>query len=390
MSEYPLSDLKVLDFSRVVAGPYATRMLSDLGADVLKVEPPEGDVTRHFGSKNVGGVAGFYLQQNIGKRNICLDLKTEGARAIALKLAAEADIVVENFRPGVMAKFGLGWEDLQKVNPKLVMLSISGFGQDGPEVGRAAYAPILHAESGLVARQAQISGGPPTDMQFAMGDSYSSLHGLVAVMAALRVAEKTGRGQQVDIAILNALHSSDDYAHWALDDNWPKPPENLVWEGPEGRPILIVGDMKWLWHLFSKKEGLTDPTPEGADLDTKVRLRTEALEGRIKGFANFGALTEKLDELNLAWGEVREFNKGVYNQESIKHRGIIVDVADDIGDPRQTVQSPYRFSESASGITSESRPPKRGEHNVAALSDWLEMDADKVAGLLEDGILLQE
>jgi len=170
MQDYPLSGLKVLDFSRVLAGPFATRMLSDLGADVLKIEPPEGDTTRHFGLRS-GEMSGYYLQQNIGKRNICLDLKADGARALVHKLVAEADVVVENFRPGIMDRFGVGWKDLSAVNPKLVMLSMSGFGQVGPERDRAAYAGVLHAETGLQARQAEIAGGHPTDIQFSLGDS---------------------------------------------------------------------------------------------------------------------------------------------------------------------------------------------------------------------------
>jgi crotonobetainyl-CoA:carnitine CoA-transferase CaiB-like acyl-CoA transferase len=385
---YPLEDLKVLDFSRVLAGPFATRMLSDLGADVLKIEPPEGDVTRHFG-KQEGGVAGFYLQQNIGKRNICLDLKTEGARELALKLVEQADVVVENFRPGVMARFGLGWEDLHAINPKLVMLSISGFGQDGPERERAAYAPVLHAETGLVARQAEISGGPTTDFQMSLADSYSSLHGLVGLFAALRVADRTGKGQQVDIAMLNVMHATDDYAHWALDGVWPKPEENNVWDAPDGQQILICTDMKWMWRMFSIRDGLVDPTPEGADIATKIRLRQEALTARIGSFESFDALTAKLDELNLAWGLVRKFGEQSFAQPSVAARGILVDVEDDIGEPRRTVQSPYRFSESASGITSESRVPRRGEHNHEALADWLGFDEAQSAALSESGILLE-
>lgn len=386
---YPLEDLKVLDFSRVLAGPFATRMLSDLGADVIKIEPPEGDVTRHFGKQD-GGVAGFYLQQNIGKRNVCLDLKAEGAREIILKLVEKADVVVENFRPGVMARFGLAWDDLRAVNPKLVMLSISGFGQEGPERERAAYAPVLHAETGLVARQAEIIGGPAGDFQMSLADSYSSLHGLVGLFAALRVADRTGKGQQVDIAMLNVMHATDDYAHWALDGVWPKPRENMVWEAPEEQQILICSDMKWMWRMFSTKDGLQDPTPDGADIETKIAMRSDALVERIKSFNSFEALTAKLDQLNLAWGRVRQFGDDSYSEPSIEARGILVEVEDDIGEPRRTVQSPYRFSDSASGITSESRVPKRGEHNVEALGDWLGMTEDQIAELSMASVLLSE
>ncbi len=380
MANFPLGGLKVLDFSRVVAGPYATRMLSDLGAEVLKVEPPEGDVTRKL-AKRESGVSGNYLQLNIGKQNICLDLKAEGAPELVRKLAAEADIVVENFRPGIMDKFGIGWDDLSKVNPRLVMLSISGYGQNGPEREKAAYAPVLHAETGLIARQAQMSGGHPTDIQFAMADSYSSLHGIVAILSALRTLDQTGEGQHIDLAMLNVLHSADDYAHFSLDDIWPKPPETLVWEAPEDRQILIVGDMKWLWIMFSTKDGLADPTPQGADINTKVRLRHEAMEQHIQSHDSFDALTATLDRLNLAWGEVHPFGPDVYEQPSIKSLGTIVDVTDDAGNARRTVQSPYRFSKSKSGIDSNAKTAKRGEHNVTALQNWLGLTDEEISHL---------
>ena len=137
--------------SRVLAGPFAGRILHDLGAEVVKIEPPEGDVTRHWG-KVRAGLAGYYTQQNIGKRNVCIDLRAEGGTEIIRRLATEADVLIENFRPGVMKKYGLSYEDLKPLNEKLIMLSISGFGQQGPESTRAAYAPILHAESGWLQR----------------------------------------------------------------------------------------------------------------------------------------------------------------------------------------------------------------------------------------------
>ena len=386
---YPLEGLKVLDLSRVLAGPFATRMLSDLGADVLKIEPPEGDVTRHFG-KSDDGVAGFYLQQNIGKRNVCIDLKAEGARELVLDLCREADMLVENFRPGVMKRFGLDWDSVHAVNPKLVMLSISGFGQTGPEAKRAAYAPVVHAEAGLIARQAEISGGQPTDLQYSLADSYSSLHGLVGLLAALRVAEKTGVGQHVDIAMINVIHATDDYAHWALDGVWPKPKENQVWDAPEGKRILIASDMKWIWIVLSKKAGLVDPTPKGADLETKVAARHKAVTEHILSYPDFEALTSALNQMNLAWGLVRDFGEDSFSQTSVGPNGILVDVMDDRGNPRRTMQSPYRFSSSKSGISAGMRPPRRGEHNGEALKDWLGAGEDRVADLTNKGVLLSE
>ncbi len=386
---YPLNGLKVLDFSRVLAGPYATRLLSDLGADVLKVEPPEGDVTRTFGHK-VGEQSGFYVQQNVGKRNICIDLRADGARELILKLAEKADVVLENFRPGVMEKYGIGWKDLNAINPKLVMVSISGFGQEGPERTRAAYAPIVHAESGIIERQAGFYGTPPADMTLSLADTYSALHGLVGMFAALRHADQTGKGQHVDIAMINVVHSVDDYAHYALDGVWPKKEESLVWEAPEGHQILISGEMRWLWKVFSSRAGLQDPTPPGADLDTKIKCRFEAVRDYIKSFPTFEALSAKLDEVNLAWGKVRQFGDESFDQPSVKPRGVLVEVDDREGGTRKTVQSPYKFSNTKSGIETGAKAPKRGEHNVDALADWLGTTTDQASALIETGVLLSE
>jgi crotonobetainyl-CoA:carnitine CoA-transferase CaiB-like acyl-CoA transferase len=385
----PLTDIRVLDFSRVVAGPYATRLLSDLGADVLKVEPPEGDLTRLLGLQG-DGESGYYLQQNIGKRNICIDLKVDGARELILKLAAKADMVVENFRPGIMDKFGVGWKDLSAVNGKLVMLSISGFGQNGPERGRAAYAPIIHAEAGVIARQAEMSGGPAMDLQVSIADTYSSLHGVIGLLAALRVAEQTGIGQHIDVAMIDALHSADDYAHWALDEAWPKPPENLVWDAPEDSRILISGDLKWLWHLLSTHENVVAPVSEGADLKTKIAARGQAVADWVKTRASFDALTDRLDELNLAWGRLRAFGADSFEQTSVVANGVIVDIEDSTGASRRTVQSPYRFSRSQSGISPGARAPRRGGHNFEALEDWLGESHEAVAAYRAAGILCAE
>ena len=165
----PLAGLRVLDLSRVFAGPVAGRILSDLGADVVKVEPPDGDVSRNWGRK-IAGLSTYFVQQNVGKRNICVDLNHPVGVAIVQELATKADIVIENFRPGVLASFGLDWAGLSVINPRLLMLSISGFGQEGPESRRAAYASIAHAEMGLIARGPELDGAGMHDVTFSAAD----------------------------------------------------------------------------------------------------------------------------------------------------------------------------------------------------------------------------
>ncbi len=388
MTDRPLQGVRVLDFSRVVAGPYATRLMSDLGADVLKIEPPDGDLTRRLGPKTKG-TRGYYIQQNIGKRNLCIDLNAEGARELILKLVAAADVVVENFRPGVMEKFRIGWDDLKAVNPKLVMVSISGFGQSGPERTRAAYAPIVQAEAGLLSRQADMAGGQAADLQMSIADTFTSLHGLIGLLAALRVAEQTGVGQHVDVSMIASLHSSDDFAPWALDDEWPKPDGNVIWDAAEGHKVLLSGDLRWIWHVLSTQEGVVDPTPEGADLATKIECRKTAISEWVESWTRFDEFAAKLDELNLAWGLVRRFGEEAYQQPSVQALGIVVDIEDELGQPRKTIQSPYRFSHSQSGIDSSSRAPAPGEHNSEALRDWIGMGAEQVQDLEASGVLIR-
>lgn len=387
MSGYPLEGLKVLDFSRVLAGPFATRMLSDLGADVIKVEPPEGDQTRFFG-KRAGNPSGFYLQQNIGKRNICLDLKAPGAKELIHGLAKQADVVVENYRPGIMHKFGIGWEDLKQVNPKLVMLSISGFGQVGPESRRAAYAGVLHAETGLIARQSEAANGHAADIQFSLGDSYTSLHGLVGILAALRMVDHTGQGQHIDMAMFNALHATDDFANYALDEVWPLGNRSHIWDTSDGKRIFMSGDLKWIWHVFSNKAGLEDGLPDGADLETKIATRHKVLADHFLSFPSAEALKEKLDEVNIAWGDVRNFGEDSFTQPSIEARNILVEVEDHEGEKRRTVQSPYRFSDAQSGITSQTRAPRKGEHNQEVLGEWLGLDEETIDQLIEQKVVM--
>ena len=214
---YPLAGLKVLDFSRVLAGPFAGRMLSDLGADVVKVEPPDGDVTRQWG-RVVAGLPGYYFQQNAGKRNISIDLRAPGARELVLALARHADVLIENYRPDVMPRLGLGWDDLHAANPRLIMLSISGFGQGGPESHRAAYAPIVHAETGLMERAQRRSGGlPRRDLPLSVADTNAALHGLVGLLSAVIMRGRTGIGQHVDIAMVDATIATDDQLQYDLD-----------------------------------------------------------------------------------------------------------------------------------------------------------------------------
>src|SRR5512144_1424251 len=202
-SDRPLSGVRVLDFTRVLAGPYCTALLADLGADVIKVEPPGGDDYRHIGPF-VGGESALFLAVNRGKRSIVLDLANASDLAVALALAQRADVVVENFRPGVADKLGIGWEALSAQHPSLVNASISGFGQTGPLAKRPAYDIIVQALSGIMTVTGE-PDGPPTLIGESIGDVVAAVFGSWSILAALVERGRTGRGRRLDVAMLDTM-----------------------------------------------------------------------------------------------------------------------------------------------------------------------------------------
>ncbi|MEC7974768.1 MAG: CaiB/BaiF CoA-transferase family protein [Pseudomonadota bacterium] len=381
--QYPLNGLKVLDFSRVLAGPFAGRMLSDLGADVVKVEPPDGDVTRLWGHV-VAGLPGYYHQQNAGKRNVCIDLRNAQSKQLVLDLVAEADILIENYRPDVMPRLGLGFDELSKVNPRLIMLSISGFGHGGPESHRPAYAPIVHAEVGLMHRQAERNDLPFSDLPLSVADTNASLHGLVGLLSAVIMRQQTGAGQHIDIAMVDATLATDDQVHYALEDAEDTGPlRNDTWDTGPG-PILISADFRYLWHLLTNQMGVNDPTSKDMPLPEKIRIRREIVGKYLANLASWEAVEEAMAQMNLAWGQVRA-PVALHEQPTLAARGAITEVDDRAGGTRPITQSPYRFSAARSGVRGPA--PHRGEHNIEVLQDWLGRSAAQVQALHGSGVL---
>lgn len=200
----PLAHLKVLDFTRVLAGPYCTAMLADNGADVIKVEPPTGDDYRHIGPFLKDGSSSLFEKVNPGKRSITLDLVKVEDHAIALELAAKADVLVENFRPGVATKLGIGFAALHKLNPKLIYASISGFGQTGPMAQRPAYDIIIQAMSGIMSVTGE-PDGPPTLIGESIADVTAGVFATNAILTALVQRSITGLGQHLDVSMLDCM-----------------------------------------------------------------------------------------------------------------------------------------------------------------------------------------
>ena len=385
-SPYPLAGLKVLDFSRVLAGPFAGRMLSDLGADVVKVEPPDGDVTRQWGHV-VGGLPGYYHQQNAGKRDICIDLRAPGAKALVFALVKQADILIENYRPDVMPRLGLGYADLQAVNPRLIVLSISGFGQGGPESHRPAYAPIVHAELGLLARAARRGKVPYRDLPLSVADTNASLHGLVGLLSAVILRQRTGVGQHIDIAMLDATLATDDQLHYELEDaEHLGPLPNDTWQTGVG-PVLVSSDFRWFWRQLNTVIGLQDPTTADMDRDARIAARRALVFDFMKTLSSWDAVEALMARMNLAWGQVRE-GATLREQPTLKHRRSIVQIDDRAGGTRPVTQSPYRFSAARSGVRGPA--PHRGEHNAEVLQQWLGLSSAETAALCASGVLASD
>ncbi len=382
---YPLEGLKVLDFSRVLAGPFAGRMLSDLGAEVVKVEPPEGDSSRLWG-RMTAGISGYFNMVNAGKRSIAIDLRAPGAQELVLALVKQADVLVENFRPDVMARLGIGYETLAATNPELIMLSISGFGRDGPESQRPAYAPIVHAELGLIDRVGR-QKGVQLDLPLSVADTNAGLHGLVALLSAVIMRARTGLGQHIDMAMMDATLMCDDQLHFEIEDAEATrnlPPD--MWETGAG-PILVSVDFRWLWKLLTSGFGVVDPSTPEMEIETKIAARRAAVANFMGGLASWDEVEAAMAKMNLAWGRIRT-GKALRNQPTIAHRQSIVDVDDRAGGTRPIVQSPYRFSQAVSGVRGGA--PHKGEHTDEILRGWLGLSDKEIDQLAAQGILTRD
>jgi CoA:oxalate CoA-transferase len=359
--------------SQAISGPYAARILSDLGADVLRVEGPRTDITELFGDVR-DGRSGMYAQMNAGKRSVGVDLAAAGAVGLVRRLAAAADVLIENFRPGVMDRLGLGYPELSAVNPRLIMLSVSGF---GPDSDRRALAPVIHAESGLLARQAELDGREPADLPLALADTVTGLHATIAVLAALHQRELTGHGQHIGLSMLAAVAASDDHAHAAIDGSTePYSSRGTIWQAPGG-PLLIAAPPKHAWVMLSRRGLIADPAPPGCDLTTKFALRQRAIQDWVTGFADRGSLIAELEKAGVAWADLSDsaevFTGGAHT-------------AGVPGGSRRVVALPYEFS---AGVATVRRGvPRHGEHNTEALTDWLGLDTTDVAALTADGVLI--
>jgi crotonobetainyl-CoA:carnitine CoA-transferase CaiB-like acyl-CoA transferase len=395
MNDAPLSGVRVLDFSRVLSGPHCGRALVDLGADVIKIEPPEGDMTR-FTRPRLNSISTYYTQQNLGKRNVSLDLKHPEARELLRRLARRSDLVLENFRPGVMDRMGLGYAMLSRENPRLIYASITGYGQTGPWAQRRAYAPLIHAEMGLLEGLARYRREPVRQEPYSHADVYAGLYCLSGILSALYQRERSGRGQYLEVAMAEAMLVVNEYAAAELSglrDELPSRPATVaspVFETAEGHAVTVGGDpparenFKAWCRAMRRDDLLRDP--RFAEADARHRNREALLEilGEwVRRFDDLEALDAQLAEAGLVLGVVRSV-EGAGRTAWIEARGAAVEVSDR-GEGRLRVpNTPWRFSDAESGA--HGTAAYRGEHNREVLGE-LGLPAAELDRLEREGVL---
>jgi CoA:oxalate CoA-transferase len=391
----PLDGLRVLDFSRVLAGPHCGRALADLGADVIKVEPPVGDLTR-YATPRRHSMSFYFAQQNAGKRNVSLDLTRPEATDLLLRLAATSDVMLENFRPGVMGRLGLGYGAVAAVNPRLVYASITGYGQDGPWAARRAYAVVIHAEMGMTRGSLDHRGGDVNE-PFSHADVYAGLECLAGILAALYQREGTGRGQHVDVAMAGALLRANEHVQYELSDVDPGPePGSLspggapIFTTAEGHQVTIAGDPV-ATHSFGLYCRLLD-RPELAEdprfVDAVARRAHRAeliaeLQAWVGAFDDLEALETACARLRMAVGVVRTVAEAAESPWAA-HRGAIVEVADRGGGTIRIPEAAWRFSGAEAGVAGD--PAWRGEHNREVFTE-LGLDDAELDRLEADAVL---
>ncbi|MBI3246690.1 MAG: CoA transferase [Deltaproteobacteria bacterium] len=396
-----LSGVRVLDFGHYIAAPILTRMMSDMGAEIIKIElAPRGDLTRVYPYIKAGQSGGF-IQHNRGKQSVCVNLQKPEAVEIIEGLVPQVDVVIENFSPGTLAKYGFGYDALKQLNPRLIMCSISGYGQDGPYAQRPGNDTVAQAMSGLM----HLTGDPngsPTYVGIYIADENAGIHGLAAVCAALYYREKTGIGQYIDLSLVESLFHLHDTAlqFYVLSDGELNPTRFGahhyaiapcgIFKARDGYMVIAV--LVHQWEVFVQAIGKSELLQDGrfATPDARVEHRFELvkiLEDWLQSFSTRDEPLAILEKVRILSAPVLDIAQ-IVNHPQMKARGAMQDVPHPGIGPVALPKSPFRFSETTVEI--RSRAPLLGEHNEKILSHYLGYSPERIVALTQSGALVQE
>ena len=383
-SDAPLAGIKVLDLTRVVSGPFGSMQLADLGADVVKVEEPqEGDEARGYGPPFIGGESTYFLSVNRNKRSCAIDLKAPAGRDLILRLAAVADVVTENFRPGTLERLGLGFDTLSQANSRLIYCAISGFGRTGPDAARPGYDLIVQGESGIMSLTGEPEG-PPSKIGTSVADLVSGLYAAQAVLAALLRRHQTGRGGRVDIAMLDAMASllTVNAGIFFATGKSPQRRGNAhttispyeTFEAADGWINIGVANEKF-WHLFCPAIGLSPlrHDPRFATNADRVANRP-ALKAILDPLFRKKSRRHWLDLLSahaVPCGEIKTVAE-VCTAPQLTGRGMVQSMPHATAGAVQAIASALRFDDQPQ--PPPEAPPLLGEHTAAVLADWLGLE----------------
>lgn len=368
MARKILAGVRVVDITQIVAGPYCTRVLADLGAAVVKIDRP-GD-----GESGMRRSAGP-TAQNVGKRSIVIDLKQGPGRDIARRLIAEADVLVENYRPGALESIGLGYREMAALNPRLVYATISGFGSDTSFAGRGAYGATAHAEAGWLWVQQQAQGGAePFAPGITVADIATGMNACSAILAALYDREKTGSGQYINVTLMDSqLAFLSEAAAPALSGQPFAPFRHGLQRTNDGYLAVNAGASR-NWRRLARAMG-TDGDAIGDGKATEEALG-EWARGRTTAEA-----VDALSGAGAAYGVLRTMEEAV-EHPYFAERGMVVDVPDPINGAARVIASPLRFS--SADTTPSAGAPLAGEHTETILTE-LGLDMEQIAGMLRSG-----
>jgi len=370
-----LNGIKVIDLTRVLAGPFCTMILGDLGADVIKIEAPEGDDSRKYGPL-VKGESAYFMSINRNKRSVVINLKKPEGVEIFKKLVKDADIVVENFRPGTTAKLGISYEDLQPINPRLIYASCSGFGQTGPYRLRPAYDIIVQAMGGIMSITGQ-PGGEPTRVGASIGDITAALFTVIGILAALAERERSGKGQYIDISMLDCQVAILENAivRYSVGGEVPKPIGNrhpsitpfTTLKTKDGYVVIAVGNDN-LWRKFCEAIGREDLIDDPRFKTNPLRTQNweelfEILRSVFSQYTTSEALTI-IEGAGVPCGPLQDIGQ-VFHDPHVRYREMIVPVEHPVAGPVWMAGTPLKLSRTPGKI--ERPAPMLGEHTLEVL-----------------------
>ncbi len=396
-NDLPLSGIRVLDLSRILAGPWCTMMLGDLGAEVIKVERPgAGDDTRTWGPPFVGGEAAYYLCCNRNKKSITVDLKNSRGVELVKELAQVSDVLVENFTPGLMERFGLDYETLHEINPRLIYCSISAYGQDGPYRDRPGYDMVLSAVGGLMWITGP-QGGEPCKVGVAITDVVTGVHAQGAITAALLWRERSGKGQYIDCSLLDTQASclaniASNYLVAGKEaTRWGTAHESIIPYqvfNTKDHPIAIAVANQKLWINFCKVLGREEWTddPRFATNPKRVENR-EVLLPLVVELVAQKTCQEWMDlfvEAAIPCGPVNNMQR-LFNDPQILHRGMVAEVPHPTIGTLRLAGVPIKYSETPPTI--RQAPPLLGQHTDEILADVLEYTPEKIEDLRQQDVI---